>query len=105
MTSRWAYIFEQPGANPEVDRFVIDREGQETTLVAVPDASAAARVAIELVDDGTQLIELCGGFSLADAASVVDAVDGRVPVGHVVFSVESVTGAAAYKAQFDEMPV
>lgn len=102
MTSKWAYIFEQPGADPATDRFEIDREGQSTTLVAVPDADTAARVATRLVDEGVQLIELCGGFALADAARVIAAVDGRVPVGHVTFAVDSVTGAAAYKAQFDK---
>jgi len=103
MTARWAYIFEQPGADPAVNRFVIDRAGQETTLVAVPDADEAGRVAVDLVDDGIELIELCGGFSLAGAAKVVTAVDGRVPVGHVTFAIESITGAARYKAQFDEV--
>lgn len=101
MTASWAYIYGQPGADPVADRFVIDRAGQRTTLVPVPDESAAAGVAVGLVDEGVQLIELCGGFTVQDAARVVEAVDGRVPVGHVTFGLESVTAAAEYKAQFD----
>jgi Family of unknown function (DUF6506) len=84
-----------------MDRFVINRDGQETTLVPVPDESVAAKVAVELVDDGVELIELCGGFTMQDAAKVVDAVAGRVPVGWVNYGLESVTGVAAYKARFE----
>ena len=100
--SSWAYIYGQPGADPITDRFVIERGGQRTSLVPIPDESAAAEVALELIDEGAGLIELCGGFGLAEAARVVEAVDGRVPVGHVNFALESVTGAASYKARFEE---
>jgi hypothetical protein len=100
--SSWAYIYGQPGADPVADRFVIERDGQRTTLVPVPDEAAAASVALDLIDEGAQLIELCGGFGLAEAARVVEAVDGRVPVGHVNFALESVAGAASYKARFEE---
>ena len=100
--SSWAYIYGQPGADPVADRFVIEREGQRTSLVPVSDESAAASVALGLIHEGVELIELCGGFGLAEAARVVEAVDGRVPVGHVNFAVDSVTGAASYKARFEE---
>lgn len=101
MSTSWAYIYEQPGADPVVDRFVIDRDGQRTTLVPVPDASEAAQVAVELVRGGAELIELCGGLPISVAAEVVEAVGGRVPVGRVTFGIESITGAAAYKARFE----
>jgi hypothetical protein len=74
------------------------------TLLPVPDESAAAKVALELIDEGVQLIELCGGFGLLEAARVVEAVVGRVSVGHITFALESVAGATAYKAGFEEQP-
>jgi hypothetical protein len=100
MTATWAYIYEQPEADPLADRHVIDRGGQRTMLVPVPDAAQAPAVALELIAEGAQLIELCGGFPLTAAARVVEAVAGRVPVGHVTFAVDSTTGAAAYSAAF-----
>jgi hypothetical protein len=100
MTATWAYIYEQPEADPLADRYVIDRGGQRTILVPVPDAAQAPSVALELIAEGVQLIELCGGFTLTAAARVVEAVAGRVPVGHVTFAVDSTTGAAAYSAAF-----
>ncbi|GAA2136121.1 DUF6506 family protein [Streptomyces synnematoformans] len=101
MTMRWAYLFGQPQADPSADRIVIERAGQRTILVPVPDESEAAGVAVELVDEGVQLIELCGGFTVQDAARVIDAVRGRAAVGHVTFGLESVTAAAAYKERFE----
>jgi hypothetical protein len=54
-----------------------------------------------VADDGVALIELCGGFTLAAAAAVADAVGPGVPVGHVTFAVDSVPAAAAYAATFE----
>jgi hypothetical protein len=101
MSASWAYLYGQPGADPVADRVVLDRGGQRTSLVPVPDESLAASVAVELVEDGVELIELCGGFSVQETARVVEAVGGRVPVGHVTFAAESVAGAAAYSARFE----
>ncbi|GAB3970535.1 DUF6506 family protein [Plantactinospora veratri] len=101
MSTSWAYLYGQPGADPVADRVVIDRAGQRTSLVPLPDESLAASIAVELVEEGVELIELCGGFSVPAVARVIEAVDGRVPIGHVTFGAESVAGAAAYSAQFD----
>ncbi|WP_166344901.1 DUF6506 family protein [Phytoactinopolyspora limicola] len=97
----WAYIYEHPETDPIDDRTVIDRAGQRTLLVPVPDPSAAPEVALRLVGEGVELIELCGGFSLLDAARVVEAVGDHVPVGHVTFAVDAVPGVAAYAAKFE----
>src|SRR5688572_15806476 len=101
MPVQWAYIYEHPGTDPAADRHVVERNGQRTILVPVPDPSVAPAVAVGLVADGVGLIELCGGFSLAAAARVAEAVGGRVPVGHVTFAVDSVSGAARYGEQFE----
>lgn len=102
MTISWAYIFEHPGTDPVADRMVIDRNGQRTFLVPVPSPADAPRVAQRLIaEDDVTLIELCGGFALADAARVAEALGGKVPVGHVAFAVDSVPAAAAYNAAFE----
>ncbi len=96
MSGTWAYIYEHSETDPVADRRVIERAGQRTLLVPVPDASVAADVARDLVAEGVGLIELCGGFSLQATAQVTAAVGGSVPVGHVTFAVDSVRGAADY---------
>jgi phosphoribosylformylglycinamidine (FGAM) synthase-like amidotransferase family enzyme len=102
MTISWAFIYEHPGTDPVADRHVVEREGMRTVLVPVSDPADAPKVATDLIDEGIGLIELCGGFSLGDAAKVAEAVQGRIPVGHVTFAVDSVRPAAAYSAAFDE---
>jgi Family of unknown function (DUF6506) len=78
----YAFIYIQPGSDPAVDRTVTESEHDRAFFVAVPDASAAPAVAAQLVDaEGVQLLELYGGFEADDAAQVIEAIDGRAPVG------------------------
>jgi hypothetical protein len=90
MTYSWAYIFHAPEADPSKDRFVIDRAGCKSTLVAVPDSAAAARVAVELMESGVKSIELCGYFGPIGAVEVLRAVEGKVAIGTVMFGSESI---------------
>lgn len=65
-----------------IDRTVKkDELGNQVTFVAVPEPSAAAKVAVDLVDDGVGLIELYGGLGPKWAAQVIEAINERVPVG------------------------
>lgn len=97
----WAYLYEHPGTDPVADRHVIERDGQRTLLVPVPDPSLAPQVAEQLVEDGVRLIELCGGFTAVAAAAVTAAVGDRVPVGHVTFAVDAAPGVVAYGQAFE----
>jgi hypothetical protein len=96
-----AVIYHAMDADPAVDRVVSEHAGKRTTFVAIPDIDAIAGVARDLVDEGAEQIELCGGLGPVPAARVIEAVGGRVPVGAVLFGVESVTGTADYKARFE----
>ena len=82
----WAFIFEAPETDPAVDRMVIERGGLRTTIVAVPEPSAATKVAADLVEGGVQFIELCGGFEPIWTGRVIEATGGRVPVGAVGYA-------------------
>ncbi|MFJ2280719.1 DUF6506 family protein [Pseudomonas sp. NPDC087803] len=82
----WAFIFEAPETNPETDRFVIDRAGRRNTIVAVPEQHDAVQVAVDLVKDGVQFIELCGGFESVWVGKIIEATGGTIPVGNVGFS-------------------
>lgn len=78
--------------DPGVDRAVIEPGGLRTTVVAVPERSAAVRVAVELVEGAAQSVELCGAFGAATVARVIEATGGRVPVGAVAYGMVSVAG-------------
>jgi hypothetical protein len=90
MVESWAFIYVRPASNGAVDRLEIERDGVRTTVVAVPEQSAALEAAIELVSGGVQVIELCGTLGPVWAARVIEATGGRVPVGAVSYGPESV---------------
>lgn len=83
-----AFLYLAAGADPAVDRVVRDGRVERSTIVAVPDAAAAGRVAAELERDGLDLIELYGGLGQQGAAAVLDATGGRVPVGYVGYDAD-----------------
>ena len=85
---KWAFFYTLDEAS-EPTR--IDHVGS-MVCVGVPDVSHAPAIARQLVDDGVELIELCGGFGGAGLASVTAAVHGRVPVGAVFYGVDASAG-------------
>jgi Family of unknown function (DUF6506) len=98
MSTTWAFIYVAPDTDPVADRVVLDRGGFRNMLVPVPDPSQSPQVAIDLVDEGAQLIEICGVHGPVWIAKVIEAVGDRVPVGGVTFGAESVEALARFKA-------
>lgn len=86
---RAAFIFIEEGADPARDRFDKAFPPRDTTFVPVPDEAAAVAVARTLIAEGVGLIELYGGFTSQGAAAVIDAVEGRAPVGVGSFTLEA----------------
>ncbi len=94
--TKWGYIYLGTGTeDPTTDRAVIERGGLTTTIVAVPDSAAAVAVAKELVSDGAQTIELCGGFGAKVVADVIEATGGTIPVGAVSYGPQAIPGLHA----------
>ena len=74
------------------DRFV-QHQGAEKfqmKVVGVADASEGIEAAQQMVREGVQLIELCGGFSPVWAGKIIEAIDYAVPVGVVAYGPESI---------------
>ena len=82
-----AFIFLAPGADPEKHKAVVRTPVVELRVVGVKDYKEACNVARKLVEDGIVAIELCGGFGHKGVAKVVEAVEGKVPVGAVRFDI------------------
>jgi hypothetical protein len=85
---KWAFFYTLDDAS-EPTR--IDHVGS-MICVGVPSVVEAPPIARQLVEDGVELIELCGGFGGAGLASVTAAVGGRVPVGAVFYGVDASAG-------------
>ena len=61
-------------------------------VVGVSDPSEGITAAKEMVAEGIQLIELCGGFSPVWAGKIIEAIEYKVPVGIVAYGPESIDG-------------
>lgn len=96
-----AIVYEETNANPAGERVVAEHGHVRTTVVAVPSAERVPAAALALVDEGAEVIEICGGLGPVPAARTVAAIDGRVPVGAVLFGAESLQLVARYQARFD----
>lgn len=87
---QWGFVFLARGAEPGGSRTVIEYDSSRTIMVAVGTPEEAVGVSRELVGEGVQLIELCGGFGPIHAARVIEAIDGAVPVGFVGYGPEAI---------------
>jgi predicted polyphosphate/ATP-dependent NAD kinase len=85
---KWAFIYtlDEPAAEQRIDTL------GSLVCVGVRSVSEAPAVARQLMADGVELIELCGGFGGAGLAAIVSAVKNCVPVGAVFFGVEASAG-------------
>lgn len=58
----------------------------KTTISCVKDIDAACKAAKEFVSEGIEVIELCGAFVGDMPEKVIEAVEGKVPVGNMQYS-------------------
>jgi hypothetical protein len=74
------------------DRFVQYQGTDKFSMkvVGVADPSEGVAVAIDMLSEGIQLIELCGGFSPVWAGKIIEAIEYKVPVGVVAYGPESI---------------
>jgi predicted polyphosphate/ATP-dependent NAD kinase len=85
---KWAFIYTLDDFSTKPRTDVIG----SLVCVGVPRTADAPAVARQLVADGVELIELCGGFGGAGLGAVISAVENRVPVGAVFFGVDAAAG-------------
>lgn len=67
----------------------------EMIAVGVASPAEGPEVARGLVDEGVQLLELCGGFGPLWTGRIIDAIGARVPVGAVAYGPEAIAGLHA----------
>jgi uncharacterized protein DUF6506 len=87
MALKAAFIFVAPEGDPTEHRAWVKTPQVELLSVAAKDYEAAALLAADLLKEGIQAIELCGGFGAAGVAKIVEAVEGKIPVGVVRFDI------------------
>lgn len=95
MVLKAAFLFVAPGADPAIHRSVIKTPGVELITVGVGSYAAAEQAAKNLVDEGVNAIELCGGFGIEGTARVKQAVADKAVVGVVRFDTHPGLGNAS----------
>jgi len=85
MALKAAFIFLAPEVDPDKDRQKVITPQVELTAVAANNYKEAEMVALKLVEEGIEAIELCGGFGNKGTARIAEAVAGKAAVGVVRF--------------------
>ena len=70
--------------NYDLQRDQATLRGGETRLVGVADLDQACQVAREMQEEGVGCIELCGAFGPEGARRLIEATEGKLPIGYVV---------------------
>lgn len=88
--SRFGFIVTGAGLDPAKHRLVMSSGAFEMIAVGVAKPEQGIAVAVALVSEGVQLLELCGGFGPLWTARVIEAINHSVPVGAVGYGPESI---------------
>jgi len=78
------YMFRDETANPDKHRTIVETPSVILTVVGFNDFKEGIKVAKQMVQNGVQLIELCGACGYEGAKIISEAVGNKVPVGMIV---------------------
>lgn len=87
----WAYIFLSPGFDSTQHISTMESDTCRFRAVGIDmnKREQVIEVAKQLVAEGVQMIELCGGFGSQWISKVSDAIQDVVPVGGVFYGPEA----------------
>ena len=100
MVLKAAFMFVAPGADPKTHRSVIKTPEVELTTIGVSNYLSAEKTTKELIAEGVEAIELCGGFGIDGTAKVKRAAGGKADVGVVRFETHPGLGNQSGDALF-----
>ena len=87
----WAYIFLSPGFDPQKHTTELKSDTCRFKAVGIDmhKKEEVIAVAKKLVEEGVQMIELCGGFGPLWVAKISEAIKGSIPIGTVAYGPEA----------------
>ena len=86
--TRFTFIVKAPGYAAHQHRAVLASDQFSTQVIGVPDLAAAIEAAQQQAAQGTQLIELSGGFTPQEAGELRRHLPPTVPVGVVAYDAQ-----------------
>nr|SBO92280.1 hypothetical protein BN4615_P1794 [Nonomuraea gerenzanensis] len=94
-------IYEEAGADPRADVLTVGDDHGRTRVRAVAEPAQLETLVTELIGEGVDRIELCGGFGAVWHARARRAAGGQAKVGAIYYGFESLAGVASYKERFE----
>jgi Family of unknown function (DUF6506) len=88
--TKFGFIVTGGGLDPSRHRTVMKSDRFEMIAVGVSGPAQGLAIAKELVGQGVQLLELCGGFGPVWTARVIEAIGGKIPIGSVGYGPEAI---------------
>ncbi|MEW5560118.1 DUF6506 family protein [Enterobacter asburiae] len=91
---KWAFFYFSPDFSPEKNTVIHRNESNSCEFITVGFSPSAKtdgsiiQVAKQLVSEGVQVIEICGGFGPTWVTKISEAVGPDVPVGTVMYGPE-----------------
>lgn len=86
MLEKYGFIVKANNYRHTKDSARLDTEGFSTQVVCVSSDEEAIFAAKTMINQGIQVIELCGGFGQESAEFVIAQLDTQVPIGYVTFN-------------------
>jgi len=80
---KYTFIYKAKGHNPEKHHIEFESESFKTMVFGVDSFETALAIAEKSVENGVELIELCGGFNRDYADELYNHFGGKVKVGVV----------------------
>ena len=83
--TNYVFLIKAEGYPVEGVQLTLPNPVFSTTIFAAPTIACHVDVCARLIDEGAELIELCGGFSDEDYDAVQAAIGDTIPLGRVQF--------------------
>lgn len=84
--TKYGFIFKGPGYKEMGEINQMNSNKFKATIAAVPSVDSACKIAKKLIEEGVQLIELCGGFDQKDLNQINNYIDNSIPIGRISFN-------------------
>lgn len=83
--TKYGYIILGDGYQAEQHHATISSSQFSSSIICAETLKHAITIAKKMVQDGIEVIELCGEFGQSGAYQIVNAINCKVPVGYVSF--------------------
>ncbi len=85
MINQYGFIVKAENYDGNTDSTTLNTTGFSTQVIGVSSNDEAIVVARKMIEQGIQVIELCGGFGLESAQYISRSLNTDVPIGYVTF--------------------